>query len=371
MTNTQRTASSTTATQSVGASHGKATRRKVTATMTESGATPGEGDNSSLLGPGHLSSQAEVEMKTLSPDVEDVTGGAASSDRDCEFSLIRRSSGVSGTKQHSCYADTLVTWEEAPSYLQFNPFVKTGYRKELSYLQCWESLLHLHNETGNVLTHGSAGIVYLALASIALYNLGAEEGSMHAAILLSSLVTMILSCAYHTFMCHSKDHYQQWLVCDIIAIWFYLSVSCFVMIIAYFHCYPILRGCWLAGFSVACLVSFIGLVKSRHPGDRLKWFSVVGLAQLSTLLIRIPFLLTSTQVGTWYSVGLFVLAAFEGFIGGYINAKRIPERYYPGKFDYWFNSHQIFHICSGVAIYHSYLATSVDIQDFWHGTCPS
>jgi len=35
--------------------------------------------------------------------------------------------------------------------------------------------------------------------------------------------------------------------------------------------------------------------------------------------------------------------------GAFLYGSRIPERHYPGKFDFWFHSHQIFHICVLVA----------------------
>lgn len=36
-------------------------------------------------------------------------------------------------------------------------------------------------------------------------------------------------------------------------------------------------------------------------------------------------------------------------LGGVLYAGRIPERFWPGKCDYWFQSHQIFHILVIVA----------------------
>ncbi|CAG2111087.1 unnamed protein product [Medioppia subpectinata] len=41
--------------------------------------------------------------------------------------------------------------------------------------------------------------------------------------------------------------------------------------------------------------------------------------------------------------------------GGLLYASRIPERFFPGKCDYWFHSHQLFHIlviCAAVVHYH-------------------
>lgn len=48
----------------------------------------------------------------------------------------------------------LLLWEDMPRHLQFNPYVKTGYRPLLSAWGCIHSLFYLHNETVNILTHG-------------------------------------------------------------------------------------------------------------------------------------------------------------------------------------------------------------------------
>lgn len=48
----------------------------------------------------------------------------------------------------------LLQWEDMPRHLQFNPYVKTGYRPLLSAWGCIHSLFYLHNETVNILTHG-------------------------------------------------------------------------------------------------------------------------------------------------------------------------------------------------------------------------
>jgi len=44
------------------------------------------------------------------------------------------------------------------------------------------------------------------------------------------------------------------------------------------------------------------------------------------------------------SLGWLILMAFLYITGAIIYAVRIPERIWPGKFDIWFSSHQIFHV---------------------------
>lgn len=44
--------------------------------------------------------------------------------------------------------------EDVPDYLRYNPYIKCGYRQQLSTKQCCSSLFYLHNETVNIYTHG-------------------------------------------------------------------------------------------------------------------------------------------------------------------------------------------------------------------------
>ena len=48
----------------------------------------------------------------------------------------------------------LLDWASSPPHLQFNKFVLTGYRPASSGSGCLRSLFYMHNELGNIYTHG-------------------------------------------------------------------------------------------------------------------------------------------------------------------------------------------------------------------------
>ena len=48
----------------------------------------------------------------------------------------------------------LYSLKSVPSWLQFNKFILHGYRAQLTTQECLSSLLHLHNETVNIYSHG-------------------------------------------------------------------------------------------------------------------------------------------------------------------------------------------------------------------------
>jgi adiponectin receptor len=54
------------------------------------------------------------------------------------------------------------------------------------------------------------------------------------------------------------------------------------------------------------------------------------------------------------ALGWLILMAVLYIVGALMYAARIPERLFPGKFDIWFQSHQIFHIFVVAAAYVHY-----------------
>lgn len=48
----------------------------------------------------------------------------------------------------------LLDFKNSPPHLQFNRYVLTGYRPASTCTGCLRSLFYLHNESGNIYTHG-------------------------------------------------------------------------------------------------------------------------------------------------------------------------------------------------------------------------
>lgn len=65
--------------------------------------------------------------------------------------------GGCNNKEKEAAAMMLQDWNEMPRYLQFNPYVLTGYRPLQNISECLASLFYFHNETFNILTHGEFG----------------------------------------------------------------------------------------------------------------------------------------------------------------------------------------------------------------------
>lgn len=56
--------------------------------------------------------------------------------------------GPAACRFYAAAGRRLYTFEEAPQVLQYNRFIRSGYRAGLSYPRCLRSICEVHNETG-------------------------------------------------------------------------------------------------------------------------------------------------------------------------------------------------------------------------------
>lgn len=88
--------------------------------------------------------------------------------------------------------------------------------------------------------------------------------------------------------------------------------------------------------------------KFSEPSCRPIRASVFMSFGLSGLIPGIHWLLTQEELdlkeSLKYSFGCLILMGVLYITGALLYALRIPERFFPGKCDVWFHSHQLFHI---------------------------
>lgn len=131
-----------------------------------------------------------------------------------------------------------------------------------------------------------------------------------------------------------------------------LITGSFVPFLYYaFYCEYLPKLCYLILVSVlGVLTTIVSLSeKFSEPSFRPLRASVFMSFGLSGLIPAIHWLLTSHDklvfsVSLKYSFGCLLLMGVLYITGALLYASRIPERFFPGKCDYWFHSHQLFHI---------------------------
>ena len=68
----------------------------------------------------------------------------------------------------------------------------------------------------------------------------------------------------------------------------------------------------------------------------------------------------------WYLLGVEMIGLFAGLL----NLSRLPERYFQGKMDYFFNSHNIMHLFVLLAPALLHRGTVMDFEWMQSAECP-
>ncbi|CAB3361465.1 Hypothetical predicted protein [Cloeon dipterum] len=120
------------------------------------------------------------------------------------------------------YSNFILTYDEAPGYLKFNPYIRSGYRGFLTTKMCIESIFWWTNETVNIWSHIFGWMLFLGLTLYDLILLNIHASALDKLIvgllLLCFQACMILSSAYHTFSCKSEKAYSCFLTYDLCGI---------------------------------------------------------------------------------------------------------------------------------------------------------
>ncbi|KAH9919822.1 hemolysin-III related-domain-containing protein [Fomitopsis serialis] len=277
-----------------------------------------------------------------------------------------------------------LTWMEIPAWQRDNEYILTGYRREqFSWRGCAYSVfgVHLHNETDTPLRStlfvGLLGTFYQV--HLAPYETTAWQDLVVFVISLSAAIFCLLASSwYHTFSVHSREVAVRCHALDYAGI-VVLTVGSFFPCVYYeFYCDTRLQAAYLSvivlvGLGAAYIVLDPEYSKPTHRGARTKVFIALGLS--AVFPVAHGFFVHGLQK-LWTEMGFgWLIASGALYISGaLLYANRIPERFSPGTFDYFFASHQIFHVCVVLAALSHYVCVLTSFEH-WHARagpfCPS
>ncbi|KAF6126262.1 hypothetical protein HJG60_014560 [Phyllostomus discolor] len=224
----------------------------------------------------------------------------------------------------------LLDWASSPPHLQFNKFVLTGYRPASSGSGCLRSLFYLHNELGNIYTHGSV--------------------------------------LYHLFMCHQGGSpvYTRLLALDMCGVCLVNTLGALPIIHCTLACRPWLRPAALVGYTMLSGVAGWRALTAPSTSARLRAFGWQAGARLLVFGARG----VGLGSGAPGSLPCYLRMDALALLGGLVNVARLPERWGPGRFDYWGNSHQIMHLLSVGSILQLHAGVVPDLLWAAHHACP-
>ncbi|KAJ7266890.1 hemolysin-III related-domain-containing protein [Mycena haematopus] len=253
-----------------------------------------------------------------------------------------------------------ISYVELPEWQKDNEYIVSGYRQIQNHWKgCFTSVYaYLHNETVNIHTHlwAAASFAY-CLATfdetyLKQYSSTTWTDSAVIAVFLSSAIFCLSASAFfHTSTCHSEEVATRCHALDYSGI-VVLTVGSFYPALRFaFFCHPFWQVFYILSISIIGLDSGAAYIvlnpeyaKPSHRGARTSVFIGLGLAAVvpvtHCLLTEGYHKVLSDQGFSW----LLISGALYIF-GALLYANRIPECLAPGKFDYLFASHQIFHCC--------------------------
>ncbi|KAJ2726167.1 hypothetical protein GGI07_000806 [Coemansia sp. Benny D115] len=264
----------------------------------------------------------------------------------------------------------LLSWAELPEWMRDNQFIHTGYRAPAnSFKRCFASLLYMHNETGNIMSHLLGALGFTVLCFTVTQGLLREFSTVDwhdittlYIFLVGAVLCMGTSAFYHTVTCHSPGVQRTYNRCDYLGIVFLIVGSCVPVFCYLFYCHPKLKMFYLLLiFSLGSLTAYMVVAPkfgtSAYRPLRAATFVALGLSGILPAIhscwlfgweytrdaLQAPYMLT---MGGTYIAGAVIYGA------------RFPERVWPGRFDYWLHSHQIFHVFVVVAAVAHFLGVS-------------
>uniref|UniRef100_A0A1I8JBE3 Adiponectin receptor protein n=2 Tax=Macrostomum lignano TaxID=282301 RepID=A0A1I8JBE3_9PLAT len=240
-----------------------------------------------------------------------------------------------------------------PDWLKDNDFLVEGHRPQLgTFANCFRSIFRVHTETGNIWTHMLGCIAFTSMAvyffSRPASQVRLQEKLVFSAFFFGAILCLGFSFLFHTVYCHSERIGRLFNKLDYCGIAL-LTMGSFVPWLYYgFYCRLVAKVVYLTligllGTAAIVVSMFDEFAKPKFRPFRAGIFIMLGLSGV------IPALHFVIADGFYHAVehvslGWLSLMAVLYITGAVIYAARFPERLFPGKFDIWLQSHQIFHV---------------------------
>uniref|UniRef100_A0A8B9TRX6 Adiponectin receptor 1 n=1 Tax=Anas platyrhynchos TaxID=8839 RepID=A0A8B9TRX6_ANAPL len=272
----------------------------------------------------------------------------------------------------------VIPYDVLPDWLKDNDYLLHGHRPPMpSFRACFKSIFRIHTETGNIWTHLLGFVLFLCLGILTMlrpnmyFMAPLQEKVVFGMFFLGAVLCLSFSWLFHTVYCHSEKVSrtfsnavrgpgltgQLWdpavsSLLDVFKnspldpIWIEtkLKEAKQTRFPAEWKCWACPSFCLLSTTGVFLGLGLSGVVPTMH-------FTIAeGFVK-------------ATTVG---QMGWFFLMAVMYITGAGLYAARIPERFFPGKFDIWFQSHQIFHVLVVAAAFVHFYGVS-NLQEFRYG----
>ena len=250
-----------------------------------------------------------------------------------------------------------VKFSEAPPWYQTNEYIRTGYRPVLkTFKDCFLSIFRIHNETVNIWSHLIPGVACL-LIIVHLFmwsdgngcSLQTEKRFGIVYELVGCMTGLTTSSVAHIIFCKSEEVSCTALQADLIGIVFQILGHGLSWAHYALNDFPQTKFVYFGFAQLYAFGLMLLLSQKKYLSDAYttkRTFLAAGFALFICILPAGYHMITlgidvAFESGALLSFAMSWLS-FSLSVAIYVN--RIPEKLFPGSFDIWFHSHQIFHV---------------------------
>lgn len=262
-------------------------------------------------------------------------------------------------------------YEVLPPWRQENAYIQTGYRTQMNVMEAVTSTFRWHNETINIWTHLLALLACLVTYMCQMVHMpNFVDRCLLTLFFIGPLAVFTSSTALHIFMCCSPSIHECACKCDYVGILigYWCSTSCFCIL--FFHTDAI---AYIALITLLTMVSIRLVLYERFQQNEFRVCRTILFVSLGFFfLLPLSQFVTSNTCRPLIRAVLHKVAiwATSFLVGVVFYARQVPERCFPGHFDYIGHSHQIWHVFVVVGFAFQYWMVR-DLLRIQHAWCPT
>jgi adiponectin receptor len=247
----------------------------------------------------------------------------------------------------------LIKYEDLPEPWKINPHILKGYRFSEGKLDCLRSVVSIHNELFNIWSHAVGLLIVLTIAfyfypTSVNFSLSTKTDVLIAAVFFFA-ASKCLACStiWHTMNSISHQTLLERFACvDYTGISLLVAASIMTTEYAAFYCEPTSRWIYML---MTGILGIGGVILPWHPTfnrQDMAWLRVLFYVSLAGTGFLPVAQLSATRGFEWamYFYGPITKSVLVYLTGALLYASKVPERWFPGTFDYVGCSHNIWHV---------------------------
>jgi adiponectin receptor len=264
----------------------------------------------------------------------------------------------------------LIRYEDLPVPWQVNPHIVKGYRFTESKVDCVRSMFGISNELVNIWSHAIGLMIVLAIAfyfypTSVNFSVSTKTDVFIAAVFFfAACKCLVCSTMWHTMNSVADQTLMERFACvDYTGISLLIAASIVTTEYTAFYCEPVSR--WIYMTATATL-GLGGVILPWHPTfnrsdmawTRVAFYVTLGATGFAPVL---QLNMTRGSAWAWEFYAPITKSITVYLVGAFVYASRVPERWYPGAFDYIGGSHNLWHFAVLGGILFHYVA----MQEFF------